>query len=181
MDKKKRSDGISPVLRLFVALLALALLGAPGCRPAPVAEDSDRPSAMDQEAEAAQIVEMLRSSAEAWNGGDLDGFMDDYWNDPDLTFSGSTGVTRGWEDVRQRYLRTYWAPEANRDSLRFEELEVRILGEAHALALGRYVLHQPESGTTTGTGFFSLVLWKTADGWRIVHDHTSAEEAPEGA
>ncbi|NNM03862.1 MAG: DUF4440 domain-containing protein, partial [Gemmatimonadetes bacterium] len=67
---------------------------------------------------------MLRASAASWNGGDLDGFMDDYWRSDDLTFSGGTGVTRGWESVRTRYLDTYWAPGASRDSLRFEGIEV---------------------------------------------------------
>lgn len=178
MNTEKRSDGRSPVLRLFGAVATLVLLGAAGCVPAPEAEPTARQTVADQEEEAARITEMLLSSAQAWSSGDLDGFMDDYWNDPDLTFSGSTGVTRGWEGVRQRYLRTYWAPGAQRDSLRFEDLEVRMLGDAHALVLGRYVLHQPESDTTNATGFFSLLLWKTVDGWRIVHDHTSAEDRP---
>lgn len=178
MKTEKRSDGRSPVLRLFGAVATLVLLGAAGCVPGPEAEPTAQQTVADQEEEAARITDMLLSSAEAWSSGDLDGFMDDYWNDPGLTFSGSTGVTRGWEGVRQRYLRTYWAPGAQRDSLRFEDLEVRMLGDAHALVLGRYVLHQPESGTTNATGFFSLVLWKTVDGWKIVHDHTSAEDRP---
>jgi beta-aspartyl-peptidase (threonine type) len=181
MKKEKRSDGRCPVLRLFGVVATLVLLGAAGCAPSPGAEPTAQQTVADQEEEAARITEMLHSSAESWGAGDLDGFMDDYWNDPDLTFSGSTGVTRGWESVRQSYLRTYWAPGAQRDSLRFEDLEVRMLGDAHALVLGKYVLHQPDSGTTNATGFFSLVLRKTVDGWRIVHDHTSAEEGPEGS
>jgi beta-aspartyl-peptidase (threonine type) len=181
MEKEKRSDGRYPVLRLFGVVAGMALLGAAGCSPVPEAESTAQEPVVDREAEAARIVEMLHASAESWNAGDLDGFMDDYWNDPDLTFSGSAGVTRGWNGVRERYLRTYWAPGAARDSLRFEELEVRMLGDAQALVLGRYVLHRPEAGTTSATGFFSLVLWKRADGWKIVHDHTSAEDPPEGS
>ena len=181
MKTEKRSDGSLPVLRLFGAMATLVLLGVAGCEPAPEAEPTAQQTVADQDEEIARITEMLNSSAEAWSAGDLDGFMDDYWNDPDLTFSGSTGVTRGWEGVRERYLRTYWAPGATRDSLRFEDLEVRMLGDTHALVLGRYVLHQPETDTANATGFYSLVLWKTADGWKIVHDHTSAEETSEGS
>jgi beta-aspartyl-peptidase (threonine type) len=162
-------------------MATLVLLGAAGCGPAPEAETTAQQMVADQDEETGRIVEMLNSSAEAWSAGDLDGFMDDYWNDPDLTFSGPAGVTRGWQGVRDRYLRTYWAPGVARDSLRFEDLEVRMLGEAHALVLGRYVLYQPESSTTNATGFYSLVLWKTADGWKIVHDHSSAEETSEGS
>jgi uncharacterized protein (TIGR02246 family) len=181
MNQEKRSGGRLPVLRLFGVVAALALIGVVGCGPAPEAEPTVQQPVTDPNEEAGQIVEMLNSSAQAWSAGDLDGFMDDYWNDPDLTFSGPAGVTRGWEGVRERYLRTYWAPGVTRDSLRFEDLEVKMLGDAHALVLGRYVLHQPGSGTTNATGFYSLVLWKTADGWKIVHDHSSAEETSEGS
>jgi ketosteroid isomerase-like protein len=118
---------------------------------------------------------MLQASAASWNAGDLDGFMDDYWQSEELTFSGASGVTRGWENVRARYLQTYWAPGAARDSLSFEDIEIFALGTGHALALGRYVLSLPEEGREeTSTGFFSLVLRMMDGGWKIVHDHTSA-------
>jgi len=132
---------------------------------------------------ASEVEAMLQESAASWNGGDLDGFMDDYWPSENLTFSGGAGVTRGWENVRTRYLETYWAPDAARDSLRFEEIEVMELGEEHALALGRYVLFQPgEEEVVTATGHFSLVLQRVAGRWEILHDHTSATpeaDAPE--
>jgi ketosteroid isomerase-like protein len=131
----------------------------------------------------AEIEAMLLASATSWNGGDLDGFMDDYRRSADLTFSGGTGVTRGWEDLRTRYLETYWAPDAVRDSLRFEGIEVVELGDQHALALGQYVLFRPEEdGAVTSSGFFSLVLQRVDGRWEILHDHTSAtpeDDAPE--
>lgn len=118
---------------------------------------------------------MLHASTSSWNAGDLDGYLDDYWASEELTFSGPDGVTRGWRDLRTRYLSSYWAPDSPRDSLRFEELEISPLGEDHALALGRYVLYQTEdSGAVRATGYFSLVLGKVDGEWRILHDHTSA-------
>ena len=124
------------------------------------------------------IPEMLRASAASWNGGDLAGFLDDYWNSDELTFSGAQGVTRGWADVRSRYLESYWAPGSDRDSLRFEGIEVLALGDEHALALGRYVLFKPEEGgLATSSGFFSLVFRRMDGKWKILHDHTSATPA----
>jgi len=124
---------------------------------------------------------MLHSSAASWNGGDLDGFLDDYWRSEALTFSGATGVTRGWDEVRTRYLATYWAPGMARDSLRFEGIEVVPLGGEHALALGQYVLFRPEEdGAVVSTGFFSLVLARTNGDWKILHDHTSATPPTDG-
>jgi ketosteroid isomerase-like protein len=111
----------------------------------------------------------------------LEGFLDDYWSSKDLTFSGDTGVTRGWEDVSARYLNSYWAPGAARDSLRFENIEVTELGPGHALALGQYVLYRPEEdGLVYSSGYFSLVLRKLEGHWKILHDHTSAASDPEG-
>jgi ketosteroid isomerase-like protein len=123
---------------------------------------------------------MLRASAASWNAGDLEGFLDDYWRSEELSFSGAEGVTRGWGDVRARYLRAYWAPEVERDSLRFEGLEVTLLGTEHALVLGQYVLYRPPVGDSmVSSGFFSLVLRRLDGEWKIIHDHTSAMP-PEG-
>jgi ketosteroid isomerase-like protein len=126
--------------------------------------------------DAAAIRDMLLSSASSWNAGDLDGFLDDYLNSDSLTFSGPEGVTRGWEDVRERYLRTYWAPGTVRDSLSFEEIEVTSVGDTDgALALGRYLLYsRDEEGRDPASGYFSLVLRRVEGEWRIIHDHTSA-------
>ena len=126
--------------------------------------------------EAAVIRDMLLASVASWNAGDLEGFLDDYLNSDSLTFSGSEGVTRGWQDVRDRYLRTYWAPGMVRDSLSFEEIEVHPIGTTDgALALGRYVLSpRAEDERAPASGYFSLVLRRMNGEWRIIHDHTSA-------
>ena len=161
-------------------LAALVLLGACEFQRQ---SGSDTPGVEDPAGRvAAEIQEMLGSSAASWNGGDLAGFLDDYRNSEELTFSGPTGVTRGWDDVRTRYLRSYWAPGVSRDSLRFEGIEVLPLGEEHALALGQYVLFRPEdNGAVASTGHFSLVLRKLDGRWKILHDHTSASPEEGGA
>jgi len=123
------------------------------------------------------VVGMLEASAQDWNAGNLSGFLDDYWESDSLTFLGANGLTRGWRDLESRYLTTYWAPGAIRDSLRFEVKEVRSLGPDHALALGRYVLYRPEEdGRITASGFFSLVLRRADGEWKILHDHTSPSQ-----
>jgi ketosteroid isomerase-like protein len=66
-----------------------------------------------------------------------------------------------------------FAPGANRDSLRFESLRVRPLGANHALATARYVLRRGDSVTSSGP--FTLILVRTAAGWKIIHDHTNAD------
>lgn len=114
---------------------------------------------------------MLNASADAWNRGDLDGFLDDYLDSPETAFVGST-LALGVEQIRRRYLESYWKDGRPDERLRFENLHVRPLGDEHALARGTYVLTDA-AGAETGRGMFSLVLVRTPAGWRIIHDHSS--------
>ena len=186
-----RGAGSTPAPRIFVLTPALALsLVAASCTVAerPVAEG---PLTDDSGATPTPPLQgvhaLLNASAASWNSGDLSGFVDDYSDDPQLAFVGAAGVTRGIAEVRARYETVYWSSGAPADSLRFEDLEVRPIGDRHALALGRYVLYQPaespgEPGSTgeetiSSTGWFSLVLGLEEGSWRILHDHTSELDA----
>lgn len=120
---------------------------------------------------------MLQASAASWNAGDLEGFLDDYLDDPGTAFVGST-VTYGVDEIRRRYQASYWKTGEPAGHLRFEDISVRPLNADHALALGRYVVFDPGTGATQGTGWFTLVLRKTERGWRILHDHSSEAPAP---
>ena len=59
--------------------------------------------------------------------------------------------------------------------LAFSELDVEPLGPESVLARGRFRLTMPDG--TKPTGLFTLIVRKFPDGWKIVHDHTSAEAA----
>ncbi|MBW3555144.1 MAG: nuclear transport factor 2 family protein [Gemmatimonadetes bacterium] len=117
---------------------------------------------------------MLHASAEAWNRGDLDGFLADYAED--ATFVGSTGLIRGAAEIRRRYAEGYWSGGTPPDALRFEMLDVRVTGPATATAVGRYILYDRETSETTGTGLFTLSLGRIEGEWKILHDHSSADE-----
>jgi len=68
------------------------------CKTQPSAKAADERKA-DREA----ISAVLNSQQAAWNRGDVDAFLVGYWRSPELTFSGSSGVARGWEGVLARY------------------------------------------------------------------------------
>ena len=141
----------------LAALLAATLVTAcAGVRP------DARPITID---EASAILDAQRA---AWNDGDLRGFMAGYWNSPDLTFVGSSGLTRGFEPTLARYLSSY-PDAASRGTLTFELVEVRPLGLTHALVIGRWMLERDDAAE----GWFSLVLERRPEGVRIVHDHSS--------
>jgi len=123
-------------------------------------------------AQADEIRAMLKKSEAAWNRGDLAAFASDYEDAPTTTFIGRE-VTRGGVDaIVARYRKAYPTDEA-RGTLTFSEIEVRLLGEGHALAWGRYSLKRSATGGGDASGRFTLVLHRTASGWKIIHDHSS--------
>jgi uncharacterized protein (TIGR02246 family) len=131
-------------------------------------------SRAEDRAEARRAIEhVLGEQQEAWNAGNVEKFMEGYRHSPELTFSGSSGVQRGWEAVLARYKRSY-PDRAAMGKLDFSGLEMRFLGPEAALVLGKWHLTRPPANDIGGV--FSLVLQKFPEGWRIVHDHTSAVE-----
>ena len=120
--------------------------------------------------DAADIKKVLDAQVAAWNKGDLPGFMAGYWNSKDLTFVSGKDVTRGWQETLDRYRKRYQADGKEMGKLAFAEVEVRELAPGVALVTGKWELVLAKE--TVG-GRYTLVFKKLADGWRIIHDHTS--------
>src|SRR5438552_9053905 len=118
----------------------------------------------------AEIRAVIQAQQEAWDRGDIDGFMNGYARSKSTIFVSEDTVTRGWQTVRDRYKKKY-SDRAKMGTLKFSDLEITSLGADSALALGRWKLKRTKDQPH---GRFTLIFRKTADGWRIVHDHTSA-------
>jgi ketosteroid isomerase-like protein len=117
-----------------------------------------------------QIRAVIQAQQEAWNRGDIDAFMNGYARSSSTIFVSEDKVTRGWETVRDRYKKKY----SNREkmgTLSFSDLEITPLGRNAAVVLGRWRLKRAEDRPH---GRLTLIFRLTKDGWRIVHDHTSA-------
>lgn len=114
---------------------------------------------------------VLEEQAAAWNRGDLKAFVETYEDSPQTTFLGKE-LTRGRDGVLARYERTYDTAE-KRGKLRFEVVEVRALGSDYALLIGKYFLTRSATGGGDANGQFTLILHKTARGWKVIHDHTA--------
>ena len=121
-----------------------------------------------------EIRDVLRTQQEAWNRGDIDSFMNGYARAETTIFVSGDEVTRGWQTVRDRYLKKY-SDRARMGALTFSDLEIEQLGPDSAVALGRWELKRANDNPH---GRFTLIFRKTAAGWRIVHDHTSAAAPP---
>jgi uncharacterized protein (TIGR02246 family) len=120
--------------------------------------------------ERAAILQVLQGQADAWNRGDLDGFMDGYWHSDDLTYV-SKSEAHGWEALRDHYRQDYQAEGREMGRLTFGDVQIDVLAPDAAWVRGRWKV------TTTSKevgGWFTLIFKKRPEGWRIVHDHTSA-------
>lgn len=126
-----------------------------------------------------QIQRLLEQQAAAWNRGDIAGFMEGYWKSPETTFAGANGIQRGWQAVLERYQHAY-PNRAAMGTLSFSGLEVHVLSKDAAFVLGRWHLERPSDPRGPAGGIFTLILQHLPEGWRIVHDHTSAD-APAAA
>lgn len=121
---------------------------------------------------ATEIRAVIDEQQSAWNRADIEAFVKAYWNSPEVTFAGSSGVTRGFQPVLERYRQRY-RDAAAMGHLDFSDLEVHPLGKDAAFVLGRW--HLKRAHDELG-GVFTLVFQRLPEGWRIVHDHTSADE-----
>ena len=119
----------------------------------------------------AGIRAVLDKQVEAWNRGDLEGFMAGYWNSPDLVFQSGATLTRGWQATRERYRRRYQAEGKEMGRLRFQDLDVQLLSADAAFIRGKWHLTMKD-GSEPG-GLFTLLARRIDGEWKIVHDHTS--------
>ena len=117
------------------------------------------------------LIAILTEQQASWNRTDIPAFVAGYWNSPDLTFSGTSGITRGYAGVLERYRKSY-PDKAAMGELQFSGLEVTQLGPGAALVLGHW--HLKRSSGDIG-GVFTLVFRRFSEGWRIIHDHTSVQ------
>jgi ketosteroid isomerase-like protein len=113
---------------------------------------------------------VLDAQVEAWNRGDIEGYMAGYWRSEKTIFISGDSVTRGWETVLARYKKGYDSRE-KMGTLTFSDLEITTIGNGAAVANGWWHLQRAKDEPH---GRFTLIFRKTRQGWRIVHDHTSS-------
>jgi uncharacterized protein (TIGR02246 family) len=121
-----------------------------------------------------QIRQVLISQVDAWNRGDLEGYMNGYWRSSDLTFFSGGAVTKGWDPTLQRYRQRYQGQGKEMGKLEFQDLDIQLLGPRAAVIRGKWQLTMSDGKQPHG--LFTLIMKKMQPGWRIVHDHTSVAE-----
>lgn len=117
----------------------------------------------------AAIRAVLDAQRDAWNRGDIEGYMDGYERSNQTVFISGDTVARGWQTVLDRYKKNYDTRE-KMGVLTFSDLEIELLNRDSAVVLGRWSLKRTADEPH---GRFTLIFKRTKKGWKIVHDHTS--------
>jgi len=158
--------------RTFFPLIAAALLVTcilVSWGRAQISHTTNQTSGRDAEIIAA-VRAVLEAQKDAWNRGDIEGFMDGYERSPSIVFLSGDNVSRGWQTVHDRYQKNYNSRE-KMGTLEFSDIEVNVVSKDTAVMIGRWHLARANDEPH---GRFTLIFRKTRQGWRIVHDHTSS-------
>jgi len=124
-----------------------------------------------QRSESENVIrDLLNKQVEAWNRGDIEGFMEGYWDSDSTVFVSGGTLTRGFREVLSRYKKSYDTKE-KMGTLAFRDLSIELLSPTAAVASGIWELTR---ASDKPWGRFTLILEKKPEGWRITHDHTSS-------
>ena len=145
-------------LLLFVALVsALAAYAVYGYS-----------TAGDTRKDEARIRAVLDSTAAGWNQGNLEQYLSAYTES--ATEMLADGPKGGKSVIEQTMRNGFWKTGRPLQTLRYEHIEVRMLGKDNALVTGQYVLSG--GGRPDRSGWFTTVWTRTREGWRMIHDHS---------
>ncbi len=115
------------------------------------------------------IRNTLNEQMNAWNSGDLDRFMQTYWQSDSLMFIGKSGVTCGWQHTFDNYKKSY------PDTVAMGKLDFTIIGIKRLSVIYFHVVGKWNLTRTAGdlSGHFTLIFRKIKNKWVIISDHSS--------
>ena len=119
------------------------------------------------------IEQVIMKQQEDWNRGNLEVFMEGYWQDDSMRFVSPSGTRYGHKNTLEAY-RKHYKDKAAMGTLSFRIDRIGPLSEGSDLAVasGRWeITGSPEAGS----GYFSLILKKFNENWKIIADHTWAD------
>lgn len=123
------------------------------------------------EKEKHRILNILDKQVAAWNEGNLDEFMQTYWNSEKLSFVGSRGPIYGWQATLESYKKGY-PNKAAMGNLKLSILEMSKIDRKTVYLIGKFELFRDIGNQR---GHFTIVIQKIKGDWLIVSDHSSSE------
>ncbi|QQY83270.1 nuclear transport factor 2 family protein [Tamlana sp. s12] len=120
------------------------------------------PETSDQKA----IEKVLKKQRLAWSNNDIESYMEGYWKSDSLKFYGPHGVTLGWDNTLERYLKAY-PTEAHTGKLSFKINDITKISNDAYYVLGEYHIKRDVGNAD---GIFMLVFKKIDGAWKIIAD-----------
>ncbi|WP_047550237.1 YybH family protein [Psychroserpens sp. Hel_I_66] len=118
------------------------------------------------EKDITEIKEVMSAQEIAWNNHDLEGFMDGYWQNDNLKFYGSNGLTKGWSNTLANYKKGYPTPTES-GKLRFVINDISKIETNNYWVMGEYHLTR---SIGNANGVFMIIFKKIDGQWKIVAD-----------
>ena len=115
------------------------------------------------------IGQLLDKQTAAWNLGDIDNFMQGYWENDSLMFIGKSGITYGWTNTLKNYKNGY-PDTAAMVKLSFTLIQVKKLSKEYYHVTGKWFLKRSIGDIG---GHYTLLFRKINGRWLIVSDHSS--------
>ena len=116
-----------------------------------------------------EIRSILATQTAAWNRGDIDQFMNGYWENDSLMFIGKSGVTYGWTNTLNNYKKGY-PDTAAMGQLKFDLIQVKKLSKKYFHVTGKWFLKRSIGDVG---GHYTLLFQKINARWVIISDHSS--------
>jgi len=122
-----------------------------------------------QKHDEGEIRNLLVQQTETWNRGDINGFMQTYWQNDSLMFIGKDGVTWGWKNTLERYKKGYPDKETM-GQLSFEVIQMKKLPAEYFFVVGKWMLKRNAGDLS---GYYNLLMKRIKGQWKIIADHSS--------
>lgn len=148
--------------------LILFVLASCQTEPKEVTNDTTKEVVSEENAEdvMAAIKEVMSAQEIAWNNHDLKGFMQGYWNDENLKFYGSNGLTKGWKNTLANYEKGY-PSKAESGKLHFVVNDISKIENDNYWVMGEYHLTRDVGDAN---GVFMIIFKKINGQWKIIAD-----------
>lgn len=121
--------------------------------------------------EQLDVVKIILAQQNAWNKGDLDGYLSHYKDAPD-TQAVLANLVRGVDNIRAAYRQNF----PNKDAMgeiEDTDIDVRTMGDNYALATGKYHLNRSKKSGGSIDGTFMELFEKTPNGWQVIFSQST--------
>jgi ketosteroid isomerase-like protein len=116
------------------------------------------------------IDALVRDQVEAWNGGDVDGYLAAAVEGDDFRLYAGKDLLKG-KAAGQEWFRKRFQANGTPGELTLADVSIELLGPDSACVAGRW--HRETADTHDRDGVFTLILKKQRAGWRIAYEHFS--------